>query len=100
MTAPAPDGGAAAVAVELAQLRGEISTGLAEIQGTLRVLLERTTRTDADLQRHREETDKELKALHAKVDALEDRRFPLPVIGALGTVGALLLTVIGLLISR
>lgn len=100
MTAPPPDTGSAVVAVELAQLRGELSTGLAEIRGTLGVLLERTTRTDADLQRHREDTENEVKALHAKVDALEDRRFPLPVIGALGTVGALLLTVIGLLISR
>lgn len=39
------------VAVELAQLRGEINTGLENIKGTLGILVERTTRTDADVRR-------------------------------------------------
>ncbi|CBG73153.1 hypothetical protein SCAB_61321 [Streptomyces scabiei 87.22] len=96
------------VAVELAQLRGEINTGLESIKGTLGILVERTTRTDADVRQLRADMeaelqkirDEEFKPLRTKVDALEDRRFPLPVVGALTGVGALLAAVIGLLLTR
>lgn len=96
------------VAVELAQLRGEISTGLENIKGTLGILVERTTRTDADVRQLRADMDAELqkirddevKPLRAEVDALKERRFPLPLIGALTAVGALLVSVIGLLLTR
>ncbi|MEU5668509.1 hypothetical protein AB0H10_38380, partial [Streptomyces longwoodensis] len=37
------------VAVELAELRGEIRTGLEQIKGQLNVLVARTERTDEDL---------------------------------------------------
>ncbi|MDI9829669.1 hypothetical protein [Streptomyces sp. KAU_LT] len=81
---------AATVAVELERLRGTVSTGLAEVKGSLAVLLERSTRTEADLLRLREETDKELDALKAEVEALKDRRWPLGVLGAVaGVVGTL-----------
>ncbi|MGP4090199.1 hypothetical protein [Streptomyces sp. KR55] len=104
-TAPDP---ATNLAVELAQLRGEINTGLADIKGALGVLVERTNRTDADVRQLRADMDAELqkiredevKPLRAKVDALEERRFPLPVLGALATVGALLVSVIGLIVTR
>ena len=96
------------LAVEVAQLRGEINTGLESIKGTLGILVERTTRTDADVRQLRADMeaeiqklrDEEVKPLRAKVDALEDRRFPLPVLGALATVGALLVSVIGLIVTR
>ncbi|MGW0823566.1 hypothetical protein [Streptomyces sp. NPDC002845] len=88
------------LAVELAQLRGESNTGLADIKGTLGVLVERTYRTDADVRQLREDTEKEIRELKAKVESLEGRRFPLPVVGALTGVGALLATVIGLLVTR
>jgi len=94
------------LAVEVANLRGEINTGLESIKGTLGILVERTTRTDADVRQLRADMeaefqklrDEEVKPLRAKVDDLEGRRFPLPVIGALATVCALLVSVIGLLL--
>lgn len=97
MTTPEPS---ANLAVELAQLRGEIRTGLEQIKGTLGVLVERTQRTDADVRQLRADMQKEIDELKAKVDSLEDRRFPLPVIGALTTVAALLASVIGLILTR
>jgi len=95
------------VAVELAQLRGEIGTGLENIKGTLGILVERTTRTDADVRQLRADMeselqklrDQEIRPLRAEVDALKERRFPLAVVGALGTVGALLVSVIGLILT-
>lgn len=97
MTTPDP---ATNVAVEIAQLRGEIRTGLADIKGTLAVLVERTNRTDADVRQLRTDMEKDVGELRAKLEALESRRFPLPVIGALTTVGALLVSVIGLILTR
>ncbi|MEV4033385.1 hypothetical protein [Streptomyces umbrinus] len=96
------------VAVELAQLRGEIGTGLENIKGTLGILVERTTRTDADVRQLRADMesefqklrDQEIRPLRAEVDALKERRFPLAVVGALATVGALLVSVIGLILTR
>lgn len=117
MTTPAPDP-TTALTVELAHLReafgrlGEnvsrFGQDLSEIKTACAVLVERTTRTDADVRQLRADMeaelqrirDEEVKPLRAKVDALEDRRFPLPVIGALTGVGALLATVIGLLLTR
>lgn len=95
------------VAVALAQLRGEIGTGLENIKGTLGILVERTTRTDADVRQLRADMesefqklrDQEIRPLRAEVDALKERRFPLAVVGALGTVGALLVSVIGLILT-
>lgn len=98
MTA-APDP-ATNVAVELAQLRGEISTGFESIKGTLAVLIERTNRTDTDVKQLRTDMDKEIGALRAEVEELKNRRFPLPVVGTLTAVGALVATVVGLLLTR
>ncbi|MDH6489688.1 hypothetical protein [Streptomyces sp. SAI-127] len=86
MTTP----GEAAVAVELERLRGAVSTGLAEVKGSLAVLLERSTRTEQDLARLREDTDKEITALKTDLEALKARRWPLGVLGAVaGVVGTL-----------
>lgn len=108
MTTPDPT---AALTSELSHLReafGQFGRDLGEIKTACAVLVERTTRTDADVRQLRADMeaelqkirDEEVKPLRAKVDALEDRRFPLPVIGALTGVGALLATVIGLLLTR
>lgn len=108
MTTPDPT---AALTSELAHLReafGQFGRDLGEIKTACAVLVERTTRTDADVRQLRADMeaelqkirDEEVKPLRAKVDALEDRRFPLPVIGALTTVCALLVSVIGLLLTR
>ncbi|MGW0821441.1 hypothetical protein [Streptomyces sp. NPDC002845] len=56
--------------------------------------MERTNRTDADVKQLREDHDKEIAALRAEVEELKNRRFPLPV------VGALVVSVIGLLLTR
>lgn len=78
------------VAVELERLRGTVATGLAEVKGSLAVLLERSTRTEQDLVRLREDTGKELDAIRAEMEALKARRWPLGVLGAVaGVVGAL-----------
>ncbi|WP_406168857.1 hypothetical protein [Streptomyces sp. NBC_00996] len=90
------------VAVELAQLRGEINTGLESIKGTLGILVERTTRTDADVRQLRADVEAEfqkiredeLKALRAEVEALKQGRWPLAQIGALVGVGALVAAVV------
>lgn len=80
----------AAVAVELERLRGTVSTGFAEVKGSLSVLMERSARTEQDLQRLREDTDKEIGALKTEVEALKARRWPLGVLGAVaGVVGTL-----------
>ncbi|MGW4728081.1 hypothetical protein ACWEQC_02560 [Streptomyces shenzhenensis] len=88
MTTPAPDA-TTNLAVELAQLRGEINTGLADIKGTLGVLVERTNRTDADVRQLREDTEKDIDALRAEVEALKKNRWPLPAVAGLTGVGAL-----------
>lgn len=92
------------VAVELAQLRGEINTGFADIKGTLSVLVERTNRTDADLRQLRADMESklqkihedELKPLRDEVEALKRGRWPLRQIGTLVGVGALVVAVLGL----
>jgi len=79
----------ASVAVELERLRGTVATGFAEVKGSLAVLVERSTRTERDLQALREDTDKELAELRAEVEALKKTRWPLPTIAALaGAAGA------------
>ncbi|MCZ0996393.1 hypothetical protein O1L44_30065 [Streptomyces noursei] len=79
----------ASVAVELERLRGTVATGFAEVKGSLAVLVERSTRTERDLQTLRDDTEKELTELRAEVEALKKTRWPLPTIAALaGTAGA------------
>ncbi|MET7720708.1 hypothetical protein [Streptomyces mirabilis] len=78
-----------AVAVELERLRGAVATGFAEVKGSLSVLMERSTRTEQDLARLREDTDKEIDALKSEVEQLKARRWPLGVLGAVaGVAGA------------
>ncbi|WP_327594724.1 hypothetical protein [Streptomyces chartreusis] len=88
----------AAVAVELERLRGTVSTGLAEVKGSLAVLLERSTRTEQDLVRLRDDTGKELDALRAELEALKGRRWPLGVLGAVAGVVGTLTAVVGLFV--
>ncbi|MFE0819180.1 hypothetical protein [Streptomyces sp. NPDC058847] len=89
----------ASVAVELAQLRGEINTGLEQIKGTLGVLVERTNRTDADVRQLRADMEKEVGELQADVEALKRGRWPLPALGALTGLGALVVAVLALFLS-
>ncbi|WP_405614338.1 hypothetical protein OG292_16540 [Streptomyces sp. NBC_01511] len=91
--------GSGSVAVELAQLRGEIGTGLAEIKGALGVLVERIARTDADLKQLRTDTEESIRALQQEIDELKRGRWPLAQIGSLLAVGALAVAVVALFIS-
>ncbi|MEV6591251.1 hypothetical protein [Streptomyces acidicola] len=64
--------------IELSEFRGEIRTGLADINGSLAVLVERANRND-----------KELDKLRTEVEELKRNRWPIPAIGAItGVVGA------------
>ncbi|MER6632345.1 hypothetical protein ABT301_29695 [Streptomyces sp. NPDC000987] len=86
---PPPDPEASAVAIELERLRGTVTTGFAEVKGSLAVLVERSTRNEQDLVRLRDDTRKALDVLGAEVEALKARRWPLGVVGAMtGVVGA------------
>ncbi|AXE76017.1 hypothetical protein [Streptomyces atratus] len=86
---PPPEQETEAIAVELERLRGTVTTGFAEVKGSLAVLVERSTRTEQDLVRLRNETQRSLNELGAEVDALKARRWPLGVVGAMaGVVGA------------
>ncbi|WP_406501612.1 hypothetical protein OHA04_27760 [Streptomyces sp. NBC_01590] len=108
---PPPEPETQAIAVELERLRGTVTTGFAEVKGSLAVLVERSTRTEQDLARLRNETQRSLDALGADteqdlvrlrtetqrsldalgddVEALKARRWPLGMVGAVaGVVGA------------
>ncbi|MCP3758225.1 hypothetical protein [Streptomyces sp. TBY4] len=66
------------VAVELAEMRGEIRTGFAEIRGQLGLALQRTDQAEADID-----------ALEQRVEALERARWPLPSLAAVVALGSL-----------
>ncbi|MDX2731021.1 MULTISPECIES: hypothetical protein [unclassified Streptomyces] len=66
------------VAVELAEMRGEIRTGFAELNGRLDLALQRTEVAESDIGE-----------LKDRVAALERGRWPLPAIAAVtGVAGA------------
>ncbi|WP_326813920.1 hypothetical protein [Streptomyces sp. NBC_01763] len=66
------------VAVELAEMRGEIRTGFAELNGRLDLTLQRTETAESDIDE-----------LQDRVAALERGRWPLPAIAAVtGVAGA------------
>lgn len=100
MTAPAPlPDPTTNIAVELAQLRGEISTGLEQIKGTLGVLVERTNRTDADVRQLRADFEKEMDEMRTEVNELKRGRWPLAQIGALAAVAGVIAAVAGVIAS-
>ncbi|MFJ3273979.1 hypothetical protein [Streptomyces sp. NPDC086776] len=66
------------VAVELAEMRGEIRTGFAELNGRLDLTLQRTESAESDIDE-----------LQDRVAALERGRWPVPAIAAVtGVAGA------------
>ncbi|MFF4661934.1 hypothetical protein [Streptomyces sp. NPDC001282] len=68
------------VAVELAEMRGEIRTGFAALNGRLDLALQRTEQMESDVA-----------ALEERVASLERARWPLPSLAAL--VGVISLAV-------
>lgn len=82
MTTPPGDG--LNVAAELAGLRGEMSTGFAEIKGQLALIADRQASTTDDLNK----LSADLEKLDGRVTALEGRRWPLVPIASLSGVVA------------
>ncbi|WP_075662758.1 hypothetical protein [Streptomyces acidiscabies] len=70
MTTPEPPHDSAAVALE--RLRGTVEVGFARIDGALALLVQRSDQTEGRLD-----------DLETRVDELDNRRWPLPSIGAL-----------------
>jgi hypothetical protein len=68
----------AAVAVALAEIRGEIATGFARTDGQLALLVQRGNQTDQKLSDH-----------ESRLDSLERARWPLPSLAAIVSVAAL-----------
>lgn len=89
----------ASVAVELERLRGTVATGIAEIQGSLAVLVERSDRNQQDVKQLREDTQKDIDDLRQDVEALKKNRWPIAAVGALTGVTGAATGVISLLVK-
>lgn len=77
------DPAASDVALELERLRGTVEAGFARIDGSLALLVQRS-----------DQTDRQLADLDARLDAVERRRWPLPTVGALTGLAALVVAVV------
>ncbi|GAA1977509.1 hypothetical protein [Kitasatospora viridis] len=99
-----------ATALELERIRGQLGEGFAKIEGGLALLVQRSDQTDRALGHQRAELvdqDRRLTELEraqsaagdlgGRVNRLEARRWPLPAIGALTGVGALVIAAASLL---
>lgn len=92
----------AAVAVALAELRGTMETGFANLDGKLALLAQRGDQTERLLSEHSErlsviergETEQQ-KRTAARLDALEASRWPWRTIGGLTGVAAAAAAVVG-----
>lgn len=87
MTTPDPSG--LNVAAELAKLRGEMSTGFAEIKGQLTLITQAQTATAQDVA----ELDK-------RVAALEARRWPMASMAAISGVVSAVVAVVAFLVAQ
>lgn len=74
------------VAVELAQLRGEMGTGFAKLEGQLALLVQQ----GADVR-------KDVEALEGRVTALEARRWPVAGVAAVSGVVSAVVAAVALL---
>ncbi|MEU2134720.1 hypothetical protein [Streptomyces sp. NPDC018352] len=81
-----PSSGSERVAVELAEMRGEIRTGFAELNGRLDLALQRTATAESGIA-----------ALEGRVASLERGRWPMPTIGVLAGVAGTATGVLALL---
>jgi len=87
MTMPPGDG--LNVAAELARLRGEMTTGFAEIKGTLGQIVQ-----------SQETTTKQVADLDARVTALEARRWPMVPLAALSGVVSAVVAVVAYMAGK
>lgn len=78
------------VAVEIAELRGEMAAGFARLEGQLNLINQTQQRTVQDVRDLETSTDGRFRALEDRVTALESRRWPVGLIAASsGAVSAL-----------
>lgn len=92
----------AAVAVALAELRGTMETGFANLDGKLALLAQRGDQNDRRLEAvearldviERGESEQQKRTAH-RLDALESARWPWRTIGALSGVAASAAAVVG-----
>lgn len=92
----------AAVAVALAELRGTMETGFANLDGKMALLAQRGDQTDRQLTDHearlnvieRGETEQQRRTA-ARLDALEASRWPWKTIGAMSGAAAGIAAVVG-----
>ncbi|MER8233462.1 hypothetical protein [Streptomyces sp. NPDC094049] len=83
---------ASAFAVELANLRGDLSRDLGDIKTSCAVLVERSNRVEQDVRDLRTDTESDAAALRAEIEELKRNRWPLPAVAALTGLAALGLT--------
>lgn len=83
--------GSVAVAVE--RLRGITEAGFARLNGRLDLALQRADRADADLQQLRTDHDNDMNELRADIEELKRGRWPLPAIGTLIALAALIVAI-------
>lgn len=84
-TAPLPDGDLHRLALALEQLNGTVSTGFATVRGDINLLA-----------RGEHENTRRIDALETDVEALKERRFPLPTIGGLMGIAGVVISTISL----
>lgn len=82
------------IAIAVERLRGITEAGFARLSGRLDLALQRADRADADLQQLRKDHDEELTELRADVDELKKARWPLPALGTLIALAALVVALL------
>jgi hypothetical protein len=76
------------VAAELAQIRGELSTGFARLEGAINMLGQSVTRTQTDVNE-----------LEARVSSLEARRWPMGLVATISGVVSAAVAVLAVLVQ-
>lgn len=70
------------VAVEIAELRGEMAAGFARLEGQLNLINQAQSRNTQDIHDLEVKTDARVKGLEDRVAALESRRWPVGLVAA------------------
>ncbi len=95
MTLPSGDG--LNVAAALAELRGDMNTGFERITGQLDRMADRADTVSRDLETLARRVDGIESDTDGRLTALEDRRFPLGVLGALAGVVSAVVALVAVL---
>jgi hypothetical protein len=88
------------IAVAVERLRGITEAGFARLNGRLDLALQRADRADADLQQLRTDHDEDMGEMRADIEELKRARWPLPALGTLIALAALIVAVFGTMTSK